>query len=255
MNGEQVTRGDLPHWYCPGFAHFVTYRLADSIPISRLFAWQNERAQRVDELLKLGQLPTNAHAEAHQIFFQRYDAFLDQHGNARWLESPLIAEIIRKKLRFHNGSLYELLAWCVMPNHVHVLLQPFEYRTEAAGPGCLTSNRNQPAADSNGLSDEIVDHMSPLSRIMHSLKSYTASQANRILGRTGRSWQRESYDHWVRDIDEFNRITNYIRMNPVKAGLCETPEMWRFSSAYDRWQLDGSRCGLVGRLRDDWLRS
>lgn len=101
-------------------------------------------------------------------------------------------------------------------------------------------------------SDEISDARSPLSSIMHSLKSYTASQANRILDRTGRFWQHESYDHWVRDLDELERIADYIRLNPVRAGLCALPTDWTFSSTYERVQRDGIDSALIGFLRDDW---
>ena len=67
------------------------------------------------------------------------------------------------------------------------------------------------------------DSKSPLTSIMHSLKSYTANKANRIIGRRGRFWQHESYDHWVRDLEELERIINYICRNPVEAGLCRLP--------------------------------
>jgi putative DNA methylase len=82
---------------------------------------------------------------------------------------------------------------------------------------------------------------------MHSLKSYTANKANAILGRTGRFWQKESYDHWVRDDDELERIVNCIRANPVKAGLCVRHEDWLWCSCQDRYLYDGDTSGwLVG---------
>jgi len=87
---------------------------------------------------------------------------------------------------------------------------------------------------------------------MHSLKSYTANKANKFLGRSGSFWQKESYDHWVRDLAELERIHSYIQMNSVKVGLCSKPEEWRFSSSYDRYAIDQSTCGYVGQLTDDW---
>jgi REP element-mobilizing transposase RayT len=70
------------------------------------------------------------------------------------------------------------------------------------------------------------------SRLLGSLKGATAREANRILGRTGESfWQAESYDHWVRNADEFDRIVAYIESNPVKAGLVGRPEEYPWSSA------------------------
>ena len=69
---------------------------------------------------------------------------------------------------------------------------------------------------------------------MHSLKSFTGRECNRLLGREGAFWQEESYDHWVRDPDDLNRIIEYVESNPVKAGLCESPADFVYSSARDR---------------------
>jgi REP element-mobilizing transposase RayT len=94
--------------------------------------------------------------------------------------------------------LYELLAWVVMSNHVHVLLQPHK----------------------------------PLREVTRAVKNTSARQANLILGRTGlRFWQDESYDRWVRDGKELQRSMRYIERNPVKAGLVERAELWPWSSA------------------------
>jgi len=80
---------------------------------------------------------------------------------------------------------------------------------------------------------------------MHSLKSYTAHEANSILNRTGAFWQTESYDHWVRDDEELERIVSYIRDNPVKAGLVKRPEDWFWCSCQDRFLLDGDTGGWL----------
>ena len=82
---------------------------------------------------------------------------------------------------------------------------------------------------------------------MHSLKSYTANKANEALGGMGAVWQGESYDHWVRDFEELERIVNYIKMNPVRAGLCAKASDREYSSAHDRFQTDGSD-SRIGRL-------
>ena len=75
-----------------------------------------------------------------------------------------------------------------------------------------------------------------LSEILKSRKRHTARQANLILGRTGENfWQRESYDHWIRNDDEKVRFRRYIRVNPVNAGLCKVPEDWDWSSAWPGW--------------------
>jgi putative DNA methylase len=85
---------------------------------------------------------------------------------------------------------------------------------------------------------------------MHSLKSYTAHEANRLLSRTGSFWQDESYDHWVRDEDELGRIIDYIALNPVSAKLVAKPYEWFWSSAHDRYLTDGSECGWLSGAFD-----
>ena len=77
----------------------------------------------------------------------------------------------------------------------------------------------------------------PPSRLLKSLKGYTAYQANRVLGRTGEPfWQRESYDHWVRSQEEWQRIAAYIENNPVKAGVVSQAEEYRWASAHAAWR-------------------
>lgn len=237
---EIVTRGDLPHWYVPGTAHFVTYRLAETIPWSVMQQWREERQRLLKQTPPKGLSRPEHRMRLHKKFFAEYDRYLDSHSNRDWLARFEVAEVIRENLYHHDGAKYQLLAYSIMPNHAHVLLQPFERVADAATfrPDCS--------------SDEVPDSRGPLSSIMHSLKSYTANRANGILGRSGQFWQHESYDHWVRGEDEIGGIVDYIRNNPVKAGLCRYPHEWRFSSCYDRFLQDQSQCGLVGWLRDDW---
>ena len=98
---------------------------------------------------------------------------------------------------------YQLGAFAIMANHVHVLLLP----------------------------------RVPPSRLLKSLKGYTAYQANRLLGRTGEPfWQRESYNHWVRSQEEWQRIAAYTENNPVKAGVVSQAEEYRWASAHATWR-------------------
>ncbi len=115
------------------------------------------------------------------------------------LKRPEIAGIVEGALGHFQGNRYGLHAWVVMPNHVHAVLTPFE---------------------SHSVSD-----------ILHSWKSFTASAINRSLGRSGKLWQHESFDHLVRNHDSLIRFIAYSENNPVAAGLCQHPEDWPFSSA------------------------
>jgi REP element-mobilizing transposase RayT len=113
------------------------------------------------------------------------------------------AKIVEDSIAFGAGERYELFAWCVMANHVHVLLAP---------------------------NWELKD-------ITRGIKGYTAYKVNALQNQRGRVfWQDESYDHWARDEAESLRIIEYIENNPVVAGLCRSPEDWQWSSARFRGQ-------------------
>lgn len=136
--------------------------------------------------------------EAFVLMDRKLDA---ASSGAKFLIREEIAAIVVQALREGEElGYYALAAWVIMSNHVHVLLLP----------------------------------RVPVSRLMKSLKGYTARHANRLLGRTGTPfWQKESYDHWVRNDEEWNRIAAYIENNPVKAGLVSSPEKYKWSSATD----------------------
>ena len=116
------------------------------------------------------------------------------------LREPAAATIVEDSILFGTAERYELFAYVVMANHLHVLLKP----------------------------------KWDLEDIMQGIKGYTAHEINTLQNERGRVfWQDESYDHWPRDEDEFYRIIEYIENNPVAAGLCANPTDWLWSSA--RW--------------------
>ncbi len=172
------SRGRLPHWERDEATYFVTFRLFDSLPAVAL-----ERIKQTK--------PGGDYAE-------RLDAYLDRGSGASFLKDPRVAKLVVDALRHFDGARYHLHAWCVMPNHVHVIFSVLPARTPALR----------------------------LSSIIQSWKSFTAKEANRLLARTGSFWQREYYDHLVRDDEDFVRCIEYTINNPVKAGLCERWEDW-----------------------------
>jgi putative transposase len=161
---------------------------------------------------------------------------------AIWITPPAstglrVPRIIVENLYHHHEHKYQLLEYTVMPNHVHVLFLPITADAGSIGHGggrvvVPTVASGEPEPDY--LSDEMVDSRSPLSEIMHSLKSYTANEANKVLRRKGRFWQSESYDHWVRNEAELLRIAEYIANNAVSANLARQAWEWEYCSAHDR---------------------
>jgi type I restriction enzyme R subunit/putative DNA methylase len=204
------TRGYLPHVKREGASYFVTFRLADSLPEAVLLKIQGQRAERLrrfhaeQEAHKtLGVAPRSADSleDIERDYFREIERFLDQGAGACVLRRADVAAIVASALGFFDGQRYRLDAWVVMPNHVHVVVWP------------------------------MANHA--LSDILHSWKRFTSRAANKVLGRTGETfWQRESYDHWIRNDAEHARCCRYTMLNPVKAKLCTTPEAWRWSSAW-----------------------
>lgn len=135
---------------------------------------------------------------------RRIEAYLDQGYGRCYLKDERVATMVQNSLLFHDGERYRLSSWVVMPNHLHFLATP------CAGI--------------------------ELSNIQHTLKSYTAHEANKILGRTGQFWQVEAFDRFIRNHEHYIRTIAYIENNPVKAGLCRSAEEWPFSSAWFRAQ-------------------
>lgn len=138
----------------------------------------------------------------HKRHFAKWDQCLDTNTQEpQWLGIPEIATIVIESLHRWDGKSYDLVAFCTMPNHFHLIIDT---------------------------SDE-VKYTKPLYAIMHSLKSYTAKEANKVLDREGTFWQEESYDHVIRDGREFKNTIAYTLENPVKAGLVEDWEKFPYS--------------------------
>jgi REP element-mobilizing transposase RayT len=166
----------------------VTFRLADALPTTVLKCWEVER----DDIVKTARQMDRAltppeEARLEKLYSGKLEAYLDAGAGECWMHRSDVADVVAAALRHFDGARYELSAWCVMPNHVHCVVRPF-------------SGYQLPA-------------------IVHSWKSFTASEANRVLGRKGKFWQREPYDHLIRDEEDFGRQVEYVLSNPIRAGL------------------------------------
>src|SRR5262249_53508688 len=248
-------RRKLPHWYVPGAAHFVTYRIAGTIPAAVLQELRHQAERKLKNGSPAGTSDSAYKLRIHKQFFAAYDRYLDITCRIDWLARPAVANVIRENLYHHNGGKYQLLAYCVMPNHVHVLVQPIDCSDKQLAcrgqPGTSLPGTSLPGTSKllvPTVIGETADKGGPLASIMHSLKSYTANKINELLGRAGQFWQHESYDHWVRDEEELERIVAYIAANPIKAGLAREIQEWACCSARDRFTRDGVRSAWLGDL-------
>ena len=202
-------RRKLPHIHPPQAVFFVTFRLAGSLPmhvVQQLRAEFRVQEQHLRLRTPRGFYPRKRY-ELQKRFFGRYDDELDSlRYGPTWLRRPEIADLVRTEIHRLDGAQYDLLAYCIMPNHVHLLVD---------------MNRFHPTGSPSA--------SSPLSRVLRLLKGRTARFANQALKRTGKFWQAESYDHVVRNSAELQRILRYVVNNPVKAGLVQRWQDWPYT--------------------------
>lgn len=189
----------LPHWTLDGAWYGVTFRLWDSLPRHVVETWLFERKNIVKTAEQMKR-PLSKHEEqrlAH-LYSEKVARYLDAGYGSCYMKDSRIAGIVARALRHFEGQRYNLAAWCVMPNHVHAIVQPstgIVNTGETPMPRC-----------------ELPD-------ILQSWKSFTAKEANKLLRRSGQFWQAEYYDHLIRNEADFRHSVRYVLDNPIKAGL------------------------------------
>ena len=177
----------MPHWRQEGSTYFATFRLGDSLPQSKLWEltdWRKEWERR-----HLHPRSMEVWQEFSRKVMKRVEAWLDQGMGSCLLKHAEASAIVERAIRHFDGQRYQLGAYIIMPNHVHVLVRPF------------------------------VEKEDSLERILHSWKRFTARQINENFMRNGPLWQKESFDRIVRDEEHLYRCIQYIGSNAKKAGL------------------------------------
>jgi REP element-mobilizing transposase RayT len=189
----------LPQWTRESAWYAVTFRLEDSLPQRVIESWIFERHNIVKTAEQMKR-PLSKHEEdgTRHLYSEKIERYLDVGFGSCFMKNGRIARTVAKALLHFEGQRYNLAAWCVMPNHVHAAVQPFAGMTNPGGTP--------------------VPH-TELPEILHSWKSFTAKEANKLLRRSGDFWQAEYYDHLIRDEADFLHAIRYILDNPIKAGL------------------------------------
>ena len=213
-------RGYLPHIENKQY-QMITFRLYDSVPKEVVEGWketlsllgsltssQREQQEQTSCLLEqeqaTGLRPPRRHPfSTYKTEADRLLALLDKYEDAGYgncvLKNDNVAKIVHDAIFFYHGKKYNVISWCIMPNHVHVLI-------------------------------EVMKNIS-LSSILHSWRSFSSNEINKVLNRSGRLWMPEYFDRYIRDNDHFNNVVDYIHNNPVKAGLVDDPTKYKWSSA------------------------
>ncbi len=211
MNETTLFYRRLPHWHPPNAVYFVTFRLAGSLPQEVLETLHREREMAEQQLKQKFQGEALAE-EKYKLFkrmFARYDDLLAQSDGPKWLADERVAEIVQREIHALHPQTYRLICYCIMPNHVHLLIDLLDI--------------HEPAPLKEG------QHYTALSHAMKTLKGRTGYACRKLIGGSGAFWQHESYDHVVRNQHEFENIINYILNNPVKAGLVSNWQDWKYS--------------------------
>lgn len=194
----------LPHWEKEGAIYSVTYRLADSVPKSVIQRWQSERWQIIKNAKKQNRpLTSDERIALYRIREEKIQMYLDRGRGSCWLAKDNIAPIIANCFVHDEGKKYAMFAWCVMPNHIHAVLQPL-------GTNSLPS-------------------------IICGWKTYSSRESNILLDRNGTFWHAEYYDHVIRNDRELQHCISYTWNNPDVAGLKDWGWRWKCG--------DVCRCG------------
>jgi REP element-mobilizing transposase RayT len=215
---EIYYRRHLPHYEPEGGTFHVVFRLAGSLPAEVIARLRIDRERTKRELSKTeNELERAKLLREHRwTYFERFDALLE--GNIEgplWLKQAEAASIVKEALHHYDGNTYDLLAYCIMPNHVHMV---FVLLPLSVGRFSRT-DRN----DGTGVPSYI------LAGILGSIKKFTARRINKLLDRSGTLWQDESDDHVIRDSNELERTIWYVLNNPVKAGLVDSWKKWSWT--------------------------
>lgn len=191
----------LPHQLGAGQSYFITFRLAGSLPLDVLARLREEYALREREAAEYRAAGRcDKPYDRQKRWFAHFDASLDAGTDGpAYLNQPTIGPVLAQALRFyHERSAYVLLAYCIMPNHVHLVVY-------------------------------LPDEAPLLARTLQGIKSFTARHINATNQSSGRVWQPESYDHRIRDNREMQNVLAYVVNNPVKARLVAEWQHWPYT--------------------------
>jgi REP element-mobilizing transposase RayT len=186
---------NLPHWRQDGASYFVTFRLADSLPQCKLDELRQIKVEferrAANRPIQEDHVTAMINDRLSRELFEKNEQWLDQESGRCLLRNPACAEHIIGAMHHFDGSRYELGCYVVMANHVHAIVRPL-------------------------LPDRYA-----LEELLGSWKKYSARRIREALGEQGELWQEESYDRIIRDEEHLWRVIQYIRANPLCAGVTD----------------------------------
>jgi REP element-mobilizing transposase RayT len=216
---KQFYHQKLPHIQRVGESFFITFQLFGSIPKTKIKECALRYRQKLDviSVFKDDDIVSILKSELRRRYFEEIDQLLDAGRNGpKFLANRECAEICREQIHRFDGVYYKLLAYSIMNNHIHLLidtsLQLYDFENEI-----MITN----------------DNYQNLDKILKGIKGATAQLCNRVLSRSGQFWERESFDTYIRNEKMLRNVMSYILENPVKAGLVN------YWSEYEWSYVDG----------------
>jgi putative transposase len=208
---------NLPHYQPVGTIFFITFSLYGSMPTQILEDIKAEKQKRLTKITNPLDRYSHHLPKEHKKDFASFDDLLDKNlSGPQWLKDSKVANIVKHKIHSFDKKYYSLLAYCIMSNHVHLLVDT--------------------AIQLEGITeDEINDAYIQLYDVLKLIKGATACEANKVLRRKGSFWQKESYDHIVSDDQELKNSIDYILQNPVKAVLVDDWQKWPHSYVNEKY--------------------
>ena len=228
INKKTYYQRNLPHYQPPGYTFFVTYRLDGSLPVETIKRLKEERKSELRKISGYNNkvVRNEKYKEYQKIYFGKFDKLLDGSDyGPLWLNNYKVAEIVKEAIHYRDKRDYDLICYTIMPNHVHQVFTPIVARDSSRA---MKGEESLPDSEDN-LDINVELQLPVVTNILRLIKGSTARECNKVLNRSGKFWQQESYDHVVRDNKELKRIVKYLLNNPVKAGLCERWEDWKWN--------------------------
>jgi putative transposase len=206
-------RAKLPHIHPADRIFFITFRLADSLPKSIILKVMREKRAIMlqSRLLNDGIIDKNFKYHIEKLYFNKFDNLLKNNSGNCWLKNPKIAQLLANKIHSFDSIRYKLICYCIMPNHVHLVI-------DTSGINLINKSNKHGAS-----------RKYPLTETLRLIKGSSARLCNISLNRIGQFWQHESYDHYIRNEEEFNKIIRYVLSNPIRAGLVNNWIDWQFT--------------------------
>lgn len=200
-------RRNLPHFQSEYSYYFVTYRLFNSLSKKTVEELKSYYQRNKNSILRIKdpEIRSEKLYELQKRYFGKFDYYLDTNKECiNYLCHPEIAGKCVESLMFWDKKDFDLISYCIMPNHVHMLVY-------------------------------VERFLKPFFKTMQSIKRHSSRKSNLILNRQGSFWHEENYDHIVRNQEELNNIINYIMRNPVKAGLVNNADEWKWRYLKESW--------------------